>query len=408
MSEKKNLSSIIVWGSQNEEKSTTPVRWTHDYLIGASKSEKLRKLPDPEMLLPYIFDCDVDELKARELYEGLNEYKKDQMTVEVTSGPVYTEYKLYGEGFDFDAVMQRLVNAGAENKKPEIKLGIPDIPEELDMDVVNKKRYDYTEDQKGKDNNLAKNSTVMGAVKGFFGTVGFLAVCVYLGLEAFMPKYKVVPMDPEDFMVAQKGLYISYSVDKKLNLFKLAEEDVEFDSTYTFWMPEKAEYTTKIAPEQIQDAEGNTVYSKGNRLVSFESDPTSDYNFVNARMFEFDGFNEGGDVDWAQYGELDRGNAQNILITAPIREVEGQYLLVLGRTYALLGEAQEGVVPFYETLSDDISYHSSLYSIKSQKRSQSGTVRVMGQIQKTLSRAEGRNSINKIIFAFKVDYVRGR
>ncbi|MCP4726240.1 MAG: hypothetical protein GY863_14445 [bacterium] len=408
MSEKKNLSNIVVWGSQNEEKTTSPVRALHDFLIGASLSQKLRKLPDPESLLPYIFECDIEELKARELYDGLNEYKKDEFVVEIMSGPVFTEYKLYGTGVDFDAIMQRLVSAGAENKKPEIPLNIPDIPEEIDEEVLNRKRFDYTGDLQTKDDNLAKKSTIMGAVKGIFGTAGFLAVCIYLGVEAFMPKYEMVAREPDDFMVSQKGIYISYSIDKKLTLFKLAEEDIEFDSTYTFWMPEGSEYSTKIAPEIIKDPAGNAVYEKGNRLVSFESDPTSDYSFVNARMFEFDGFNEGGDVDWAMLGELDRGNPQNILIQAPIREQDGKYLLVLGRTYALLGEVGEGIVPFYETLSDDISYHSALYSIKSQARSQTGLVRVMGQIQKTLTRQEGRNSIDKIIFSFKVDYVRGR
>jgi len=405
MEQQQSLSNIVIWGGENEKKSRTPIRWTHDYVIYASYKDKLTPLQDPEVLIPVIFDMDIDELKTQELYDGVFEYSSKEMTVEMIEGMEFSEYKLYGKSIDFDAIIQRLASRGASMHKPSISIELPDRPPLVDEENLYKQRYAYKDEIIEKDRSLARIETIKTVFRTLFGLLFIGAIGTYLGMEIFIPKLKEVELLPDNFITA-RGNYIVYDIDGKMTVFKIADliQDIGYDSTCTIFVPEALDVgrERKIVVDRIKNSEGKTIYVRGNRLIDFENDPT-DYDYKNANPFVFDAYGEGSEADWSQFGELRKENAQKIILRGRVEIREGKYLLLLGSTRAVLGEAVEGVPPFYEGFADDISYATVLYSLKKIK-----AINVYGQIDRTLTKREGRNTLEKMIFVYKADYARPR
>lgn len=403
-----NLSNINYWGSPNEDKGNSPVRWTHDFLLNANTVDTSQYLKDPSVLIPYILDCNLEDATKVALYEGVNEYKLNDITIEEIDGFQYTEYKIYGESFDFDAALARLKAAGANNHKPDLALKIPDVPPYLDMEKVNAQRFDYEPDKLEKDQTIAKNDGIMSAIRTVFGVSIFVVMMSYLGMEVFVPKLQDVTPDSNGY-VTQRGDYIIYEHEKRMFIFRLASEEFEYDTTYSIFIPEGVRLTKKVIVDRIHDNEGNIVYNIGNRIVDFDVEPTSEYDFVNGKPFEFDAYATGDESrDWFKYGELEKGNAQDIMLEGTIKEADGNYVLTFGRMRVLLGPISDTEPAFYEALTDDISYGAALYALNSSRKNNPRSVRLMGQIQKTLTSAEGRNTIKKVGFSFKIDYIRAR
>jgi len=398
-----DFSNVMVWGLQNEEKSHRWMRWDHDFLLFATYKDKLTVLEDPTIILPHIFDRNIEEVESRELYDGVYEYKINGLTVEMIDGFEYSEYKIYGKDVDFDAIINRLVAAGATHKKPDIPIVIPDRPPVVDVDNLYNQRYDYKEDIYEKDTSMARTQALKSLGRNLFTFifVGFFAA--FLGYELFVPKLQDVTPDSVEFITAKNNLIV-YNVEGRMTIFKIADlvEDVGYDSTCSIYIPEDSEISRKVVVERLVNSEGEVIYNRKNRVIDFEPDP-KDYGFVNSNPFEFDKYRRGGDVDWSKYGELDGGEAEKIILRGRVDIREGKYVLILGKTLAVLGDASEGVQPFYELLADEVSRAAILYSLKAKKQ-----IALYGQIQKTLSSREGRNSVQRMIFDFKTDYSRQR
>ena len=256
-----------------------------------------------------------------------------------------------------------------------------------------------------RDKLMARNMRIKACYKAVFIVTLFAVSIGYLGMEIFFTKYQDVT--PEDSMfIAAKGNYVVYSVGtrKIFTVFKFGElvEEIGYDTTYKMKVIEGKEIKDEIIVDKMEDAEGEMVYNRGNRPVVFETD-TLDYKYVNANPFTFDSYQEAGDADWNTYGSLERGNAEKIVIRGRVFERDGEYLALLGRTYAVLGTVSEvdSIPQFYDLLGDDISYITVLYSLKAEK-----AIDLYGRIDKTLTYREGRNSIDKKVFIFHVEYAR--
>lgn len=403
MAQPSSFDNIIVWSSENEKKTRSPIRWTHDHIIFATYEDKLTVLKEPEMLIPVIFDMELEAIKSIELYDGVFEYKANDLTVEMIEGIEYSEYKLYGKTIDIDAVIQRLSANGVKLKKPEIPIIIPDRPAVLDEERINRQRFDYNEEILDKDTESAKRSTLKSVFRGITGVILFVVIGTYLGMEIFIPKTRDVTPEPEGFITALSN-YIVYNIEGKMTVFKIDDtvDEIGYDSTCSIFIPERAEMKRNVVVERITDARGNTIYERGSRIVTFERNPT-DYEYVNASPFLFDTYGDGSEADWSGLGELVKGEAQKVIFRHRVDIREGKYVLLLGRTRAILGDYSEDAPPFYEGLRDDISYAAVLFSIKAQK-----SIMLFGQIDKTLTKNEGRNTLQRLIFNFKTDYARQR
>lgn len=406
-----NLKNIAIWGGANENKSRAPVRWKHDYILFASYVDKLIALKDPSILIPFIFDKELDEIKSKELYDGVFEYKDKDITVELVEGLEYTEYKIFGKMVDFDAITQRLLAAGAQMRKPEIPIEIPDRPPLVDVEQLNKQRYSYHEETLDKDKSVARNMRIKAAFKSVFGVAAFAVILTYLAMEIFVPKYEDVTPPPDDsIFITAKGYNVVYSIGKLkiFTAFKFADlidgtEEISYDTTYKMYVLERKEIgKNEIIVDKMEDSEGKVVYNVGNRIVDTGRDPT-DYEYINAAPFEYNSYMEAGDADWNRLGSLDEGNAKKVIFRGRIIEREGKFIALLGSTYAELGTVSEvdSIPQFYELLEDDISYATILYSLKAEK-----TIDFYGRINKTLTSREGRNVLLKRIFTFEVDYAR--
>ncbi len=404
MSEQSKLITVIVWGGANEEKTTSPTRWMHDYILFASREEKLSILDDPEILLPYIFDADLNDISSQELYDGVFEYKTSDLIVELVTGLHYTEYKLYSDKVDFDTVTQRLKKAGVKFQKPEIIIDVPGRPPIIDVEKLKKQRYDYHENIHDRDVAVAKSTTIKAAIKTVVGFAVFIVMTTFFGIEILVPKYQNVTPVAEDMFITMRGNYLVYNINNRMTVYKFAElvEETGYDSTYKMYVPDLAEITDQITVTRMTDANDNVVYELGNRAVSYESNP-SDYNFVNGKTFEFNTYGSKDENDWSQYGSLDEGNADKIALQGRIVEREGRYMMLLGTVWAVLGDISEGEPQFYDLLRDDLSYATVQYSLKARK-----VVNLFGQIDKTYTSREGRNSVDKLVFLFKSDYARKR
>ncbi len=404
MGEKTKLNNIVLWGGKNDDKSQSPTRWLHDYILFASKEVKLSVLDDPGALIPYIFDADHDDIESHELYDGVYEYKTSDLVVELVEGFQYAEYKLYGADIDYEAITHRLKQAGVTLQKPEIPVDIPGRPKLVDLNKLNKQRFDYHEETHDRDVSLAKSMTIKAAFKTVIGFVVFIGLSTFLGIQIFIPKFQDVTPLPEDTLITTKGNYLVYNINNRMTVFKFADlvDDIGYDPSYMIFVPEQAAVTDKIVVSRMTDADGNRVYDIGNRTVDFETDPT-DYNFVNGKTFEFNTYRSGGEDDWSTYGELSQGRADRIVLQGRVVEREGRYMMLLGTVWAVLGDITEDGTRFYDLLGDDMSYAAVIYSLKGRK-----IINVYGQIERTYSTREGRNSVDKVVFSFKADYARKR
>ncbi|MFC1732092.1 hypothetical protein ACFL6I_17440 [candidate division KSB1 bacterium] len=321
----------------------------------------------------------------------------------MVEGIEYSEYKIYSKSVDVDSLLQRLTAAGAVHKKPEIPIEIPDRPQLLNEEILNKQRFEYRDEILEKDKKIASGETFKSLVRNVFTIIFVGAFVGFIGMELLIPKLKVVELLPENFITA-KGNYIVYDYENRMVVFKLADnvEDIGYDSTCSVMISETAEVRRDVTVERLVTTEEEIIYDRGNRIIDFEPDP-SDYGFVNGNPFMFDAYGDGTESDWSDYGELERGNAENIILRGIIVINEGQYLFGVGRSRAVLGEYSEDIEPFYESLNDEKSRAAILYSLNRNK-----PIVIYGQIQKTLTRNEGRNTLQRLIFNFKTDYARQR
>jgi len=122
-------------------------------------------------------------------------------------------------------------------------------------------------------------------------------------------------------------------------------------------------------------------------------------------LFKFDTYNNrtAGEADWSNYGHLGTGKAKQIVIRGRIVEMEDGFYLSLGGGFAKLGDITEEGERFYDKFTDSESYIGALYSLNAGR-----PVYVYGQIEKTFTPREGRNSKDKKLFSFRITYVRSR
>ena len=379
--------------------SPSPVRWDHDFILFASKADKLAGLKDPSSFVPSIFELDLEEIPSHELYDGVTEYKTKKITVELIEGLQYNEFKIYSETFDFDGLKQRLSAAGAVERKPDIPLDVPGCPDEVDVERLNRQRLIYQDEILEKDKSAANMNTVKSILRGIIGVAGFTIFIYWSWQEIFTIKYQDVSPIPGDTFITTIGNNVVYSINNRMTVFKFADlvEEVGYDTTYNMWIPEGEEVKLEIVVSRMTNADGDVVYDIGNRFIGFEAEPGG-YNFVNATPFEFD-----KTMDWAGYGELEKGQADRISLQGRIIERNGQYLLLFGKTFAILGDILDTGSQFYDLLEDDLSYAAVLFSLKANR-----PINIYGQIQKTLTSREGRNSVDRKIFLFKTEYARKR
>lgn len=543
MAEKQDLADINVWGGKNSEKTRigglqlllnyskpsslrgAPVRWDHDFTINASPSGKLSNVKNPSSLIPHIFGTDTDEISSQELYDDVNQFDNDQLSVEMVEGPDYTVYKITGqvkssmhkltfglvryvaesiqlisnlfllalislpvmlaslpiinlfsllyktffdgdsfltwfmsgeytafhimvflllmtlglvvsgliicklkyppfpkireiiennvisEGIisgicknhfvtvDFDEIMKRLTAAGASSQKRVIPIEVPGGPPLVEEEYLSRQRYDYSDEMKEKDHKLATSRMVFSILWSIVGVILFGGVSYLLATQVFATRYQDVSPLAEDTFITIKGNYVVYSINNRMTTFKFADkiEDVGYDTTYNMWLADGEDVTDKIIVSRMTDANGDIVYDIRNRIVDTDPEPAG-YNFINSNPFEFD-----NSSSWAESGELDKGQAERISLQGRVIERNRKYLFLLGKTYAVLGTASDTETPFYELLQDDLSYAAVLFSLKAKR-----PINIYGQIQKTLTDREGRNSVDRLIFNFKVDYARKR
>jgi len=408
MAEQVQLSDIVIWGGSNEMKSKSPVRWNHDFIIYASYSDTLKTLDNASVLIPQIFGKPIEEIHSKELYDGVYEYKTNEITVEVVDGIEYTEYKLYGTNIDFDAIVQRLVMSGAQMKKPVIPIVIPDRPEVVDLNQLNQLRYLYAEEIKDSDESQARKVAYKSFIMGAFGIIFLIVITVFVIKFLIMTPYQnITPTGTVEVVyLGTIGQSVGYSVDGKLIQYKFAVPIASFgfDSTDKLFkkVATKPKDFNTIEVDKVVTADGKTTkYERGKNApeVVFERKVT-DYTYVNTKPFTFDSYQSQGEADWAKYGELVKGRTDKIIIQGRVIEKEGKYLMVFGNTAALLGTVSDQE-PFYSHMQDDLSTITILYALKAKK-----LINIYGQINRTLTLREGRNSLDKIIFEFKMDYAR--
>jgi hypothetical protein len=407
-----DLSTLIFWGGKNEDKTNWGSKWNHDVTINVSQASALHGMENPEDLIPILFNAELSAIKKKEIYEQVYEYKMGNIRIEVGHSYEYSLYRVFGD-IAYDELANRLSAKGLTARKPEIHVHVPDRPPVLPEEQVFAPRYDYTDDRQKLDGEKLSSYRLGKLGRAFMTLLVFGGAVGYLAYTALVRNYKELELSPEAY-IGTKGEYIAYVVDERLVLFKF-DEEIEakgVNASFTFGVEEDKDIydrdgkmNRRIIIDEVWDATGESVYHRGNRMVSFNS-KVPGYEVVRAAEFEYDSFKERKkpDGDWSKFFDPTKGLSTPIVFNARPYSDETGYWASMGRGFSKLCDLPAGSeASVYTNLADAESYLIMKYAIEKDK-----VVNLFGQISSTYSASEGRTREAKKLFEFTVTYVRER
>lgn len=416
--EETNLQSVIFWGGPNEDKASGSMIWDHDLVINFSMAgDKPKMLINPERIVSILTGKTLDELEKTTVFDGAFEYKADRLKLELIQYPTCTRAKIWASQVSFEELSQRLKSAGAQQKKPNVEISIPDRPSLIPEDELKAFRFKYPDKQQQMDKEKAQKKGISLMISNVFALVAVAGVIAFILYQIFVTRHMPLPLPPEAWVAIKgdiAGFYLSaiegtdiekFGFRAGLVLLKFTE-DVQalgVDSTCTFFVNEGDPISNRLVPQIVRDANGNEIYNLGARTTEFLE--VEDYEQVNTNLFDIASYNnrKNAEGDWAQFGELGKGNAKRIIMRGGIAERNKMHLLALARGYAKLGDIAEGTPNFYNNLADNQSFVTAKYGLRS-----GNTVQIFGQIERTFTAKEGRNAEAKLLFSFRASYLRDR
>lgn len=412
------LHNVLFWGGINKEKCSGEVKWDHDIMLYFSQSDGTHSLKNPDDVVSIILGTELKNVRRATLFEHAMEYRANDNVVEVLQGSERTIVKIWGQNLNYDDITKKLLSAGAKQEIPVIDIKIPDRPPVIAEGEVKKIRFKYSDKLLEQDEEEAKKMSRNMLISNILTVMIIVSVLVFILYEAVITKYIEVPLPKEGFL-AVKGDIAGFLLEniegtplekqgfKSGLLLMKFTEDVDssgINSDSHFFMKEGASFSNRLIIDKVTNADGTQLYNIGARTTEFV-DIIEGFEQVNTNLFEVDAFQNAKkkEGDWSSYGELGKGNAKRIILRGGLTEKNVFYIMGLARGYVKLGDVTIEGQRFYDNLADNQSYVTALYALKSHNQ-----VKLFGQIEKTFTPKEGRNSEDKLLFSFKTIYVRDK